>query len=357
MSLLSLSRALLRPSPSSGLLRPAVAGIHSATATAANVSPLVGTGPPPDPPMPSAAEVSAMSRVARRRRQAEMLREAKSIRNGKGEVKTVKRRFWTDVSVREVDGSLQVFLDARPLRHPTTKEILRLPRSKHALATALAIEWDSLTSAQDASKAHLLPLTSLVCRAVDIAADAASIRPGLERLLLRYLDTDSVLCWAPEPPAHMREAGPSLRDAQRAAADALTAWLAARLWPGAVIEPVLDEASIIPRPQPAHTRHAVETWVAALDAWDLAGLERAVISGKSFLVAARLLAEWSESAGVVAPHERAWGADEAALAANMEVDWQTGRWGEVEDTHDVEKQDIRRHYGSVILLVSGSKTA
>jgi len=30
-------------------------------------------------------------------------------------------------------------------------------------------------------------------------------------------------------------------------------------------------------------------------------------------------------------------------------------WGEVEDTHDVEKEDVKRQYGSVVLLVSGEK--
>jgi ATP synthase F1 complex assembly factor 2 len=28
-------------------------------------------------------------------------------------------------------------------------------------------------------------------------------------------------------------------------------------------------------------------------------------------------------------------------------------WGEVEDTHDVEKEDLRRQLGGVVLLVGG----
>jgi ATP synthase F1 complex assembly factor 2 len=42
----------------------------------------------------------------------------------------------------------------------------------------------------------------------------------------------------------------------------------------------------------------------------------------------------------------------AAQAASLEVLHQTEQWGEVEDTHDVEKEDLRRQLGSVILLVS-----
>ncbi|KAL5611472.1 uncharacterized protein BROUX77_001628 [Berkeleyomyces rouxiae] len=349
----------LRRSPTISTTTPA-ALIHTSTSTNADVSPLIGTGPPPEPPAPSPEQVSAQSRVARRRRQAEMLREARSFRTGSGQVKTVKKRFWRHTSVKEVDGSLQMFLDSRPLRHPTTKEIICLPSTKHALATALAIEWDQLSSAQDTTKAHLLPLTSLTCRALDIAADDAGRAPTLRaaalRLLMRYLDTDSLLCWSPEPPPELREPGMTLREAQSAAAEPLTAWMAEHVWPGARFEPVLDGDSIIPRQQDAATRALVSEWAAGLSPWDFAGLERAVISGKSFLVAARLLSEWSVNAGVtLAGEAQTFTADEAARVANIEVDWQTARWGEVEDTHDVEKQDIRRHYGSVVLLVSGTK--
>ncbi|KAL2886014.1 Protein ATP12, mitochondrial [Ceratocystis lukuohia] len=333
----ALSRTLGRPRTAAS---SATALLHTTSTPSANVSPLIGTGPPPEPPVPSPEAVSAQSRVARRRRQAEMLRAARTFRDGSDKIKTVRKRFWEHTSVKEVD--------------------VRLPRTKHALATALAIEWDQLSSAQDTTKAHLLPLTSLVCRALDIAADDAratpTIRPTALPLLLRYLDTDSVLCWAPEPEAALREPGASLREMQREAAEPLVSWLSQRVWPGARIEPVLDSDSIIPRRQDTATRALVQHWAQGLDAWDFAGLERAIISGKSFLVAARLVSEWSSSAGVLPDGEvQSFTADEAARVANIEIDWQTQRWGEVEDTHDVEKQDIRRHYGSVVLLVSGSK--
>ena len=58
--------------------------------------------------------------------------------------------------------------------------------------------------------------------------------------------------------------------------------------------------------------------------------------------------------GEVPGAERRFGAEEAARATSLEVDWQTGRWGEVEDTHDVEKEDVRRQFGAVVLLVSGT---
>lgn len=77
----------------------------SSTATkAANVAPVVGTGPPPEPPTPAAA--NAYERVERRKRQAQLLKEAKDIRNVAAGKATggLKKRFWKHVDVKEVDG-------------------------------------------------------------------------------------------------------------------------------------------------------------------------------------------------------------------------------------------------------------
>lgn len=182
---------------------------------------------------------------------------------------------------------------------------------------------------------------------------------------MRYLDTDSLLCWA--PPATetdpRNDAGESLRDVQERTAADVIAYLTAHVWPGVRFAPVLDEGSILPRRQDVGVRDAVQAWVASLDPWELAGLERAVLAGKSLLAAARLVVEWSEHApaGGLRPDSSqrqaedaaVFGVEEAARATSLEVAWQTDRWGEVEDTHDVEKEDLRRQLGSVVLLVSG----
>ena len=139
----------------------------------------------------------------------------------------------------------------------------------------------------------------------------------------------------------------------------MVGFLTSRVWPGIAIEPALDGASIVPRSQPAGTRQVIEGWVAGLDAWELAGLERAVLAGKGLLGAARLVVEWTEGAAGAGVGDGAaaagrFGVEEAARLASIEVDWQTRQWGEVEDTHDVEKEDLRRQLGSAVLLVSGT---
>ena len=263
-------------------------------------------------------------------------------------------------------GALQIHLDTRPLRHPETKEVVRLPVSKPNLATALALEWDALTSGQQATKHHLIPLTSLVCRALDIANDDASaspasskIRAAIAHTLLRYLDTDSLLCWAPPAGPHdlKNDAGECLRDVQKRAADDVVSFLTTHVWPGVRIDPVLDGHSIVPQQQSEGVREVIQGWVSGLDAWDIAGLERAVLAGKSLVAAARFVVEWTEGevgAGSVGQGTTAFGVEEAAKATSLEVDWQATQWGEVDDTHDVNKEDVRRQLGSVALLVSGT---
>jgi ATP synthase F1 complex assembly factor 2 len=263
---------------------------------------------------------------------------------------------------------LQVFLDSRPLRHPQTKEIIRIPLSKPNLATALALEWDLLTSAQQATRQHLIPLTSLVCRALDIQADdaadtpaSAKIRTTIATAVLRYLDTDSLLCWAP-PASEIdlkNEAGESLRDVQKRTADEIVSFMTTHVWPGIKIEPVLDGHSIVPNKQAEGVREVVQGWIMGLNSWEIAGLERAVLATKSLVAAARFVTEWSEGpvgAGRLNQGE-VFGVETAAKATSLEVDWQTEQWGEVEDTHDVNKEDIRRQLGSVVLLVSGTGRA
>ncbi|KAL8387185.1 hypothetical protein RB595_010097 [Gaeumannomyces hyphopodioides] len=383
---------------------------HSTGRNAAVVTPLQGNGPPPaapvatDPvfredkaaaattpatetispkPTPPAADAESTRSSAedarvihKRRRQAIILQAARDVKAAGvrslaelQKAKVLRKRFWKEVHVREVDGAWEVHLDTRPLRHPTTKAIVRVPATKPQLAYALASEWDQIESVQQASRQHMVPLTSLVCRALDIRDDDAAHRAGggaaparasAVATAMRYLDTDGLLCWAP-PDAEALAAGETtLRALQERAARPITAHLEARVWPGGAVRlrPALDGGGMLPTPQDPAVHDAVRAWLSGLDAFDLAGAERAALAGKSVLVAARLVARWSENgleAKTEQRQEEEFGVEEAAEAASVEVRWQTGRWGEVEDTHDVEKEDLRRQFGSVVLLVSGSE--
>ena len=269
-----------------------------------------------------------------------------------------------------IEGRHIVYLDTRPVRNPSTKTPLPIPPSKSHLATAIALEWDLLVSAQQAIRPHLIPLTSIASRAHDILLQDSAVSGAISKVrleivesLIRYLDTDTLLCWAPEPVADA-EGGvvrPSLRELQIRMAQPIIAYLTQNIWPGVELRPTFGSGSILPTAQPAATQAVIKGWISGLPAWELAGLERAVLAGKSLCIAARLVCEWSEEYRTVQEftprHEETQqrcGVEQAAEACSLELRWQTGRWGEVEDTHDVEKEDVKRQFGSTVLVVSGT---
>ncbi|KJR82759.1 metallopeptidase MepB [Sporothrix schenckii 1099-18] len=353
----------------------------------ADVVPIYGQGPPPNAPEPQAG-TSAENTKEASTKATDLVRDAeeRAIRISRRKALADKvngassSRFWKNASVEEVGEHLEVRLDTRAVRHPTTKKIIQIPAHKKMLAHALATEWDLLASARQATQGHRVPLTSLVCRAIDLEDEktaaagggAAPMRTALIENLLRYLDTDSLLCWAPpDELASLHGIGGAatrnvaghgevtLRQLQERMAEPILAYMAAHVWPGVVVEPVLggaDQASLLfPKPHPAETRKAVADWLESLNGWDLAGVERATLAGKSMVVASRFVAGWSQTAVHPAPanaRSSALSVEAAYAATNMETAFQTAQWGEVEDTHDVDQADMRRHFGSVVLLVS-----
>lgn len=178
-------------------------------------------------------------------------------------------------------------------------------------------------------------------------------------MVMRYLSTDTLLCWASDLGMHGKlknNAGQTLREVQTRIAEPIIAYLTTHVWPGVEIRPVLAADSILPSPQPTITQEVIRGWVSGLPAWELAGLERAVLATKSLLVAVRLLVEWSQEFASLQRNQEQdgrFGIEAATEACTSEVRWQTDMWGEVEDTHDVDREDMRRQLGSVVLLVNG----
>ncbi|KJY01080.1 ATP synthase mitochondrial F1 complex assembly factor 2 like protein [Zymoseptoria brevis] len=319
-------------------------------------------GPPPKAPQPAAT--SPDERIARKRALADHIRQSEQTKvNPAKPGSALQKRFWKNVHVKEDgDGGLQVLLDTRPVR-TADRRILTLPYRKRALAAAIALEWEQLVSAQQALKQHYVPMTSLTSRAIDIQeADKTGetkVREQVVQMVLRYLSTDTLLCWAPEVNIHenfsMQYEGPkkNLRQRQKEAAEPIIAFLTTHVFPGVEIVPVLGADSIMPVPQPPETLNVIRSWVSDLAPYELAALERGVLATKSLLVAVRLLVEWSQEWNhLQSVKKEKFGIDEAIHAATIEVKHQTEQWGEVEDTHDVEKEDLKRQLGSAILLVS-----
>ncbi|KAL3494262.1 hypothetical protein BJX62DRAFT_234397 [Aspergillus germanicus] len=340
---------------------PLSRALHSSQFKAAVAHPITAHGPPPKAPSPT----PEFSPQTEQQTDGKEIRQEGESRPSIKKAKALKKRFWKNVDVQKKQGGdYQVLLDARPVRDPA-KSILSIPSSKPYLAHAIALEWDVMNTAQQALKNHMIPLTSLTARAADIMQEdsegVATVRNQIVKTAMGYLETDTLLCWVPE----QTDFGPddvdangqkheTLREAQMRVANDIIAFLSTKVWPGIDIVPVLDGDSIFPASQSHATKEIIEQWIRGLEAHDLAALERGVLASKSLLVAARLVTEWSENFRALQRSEqKKFGIDEAAEASSLEVRWQTDMWGEVEDTHDVDKEDLRRQLGSVILLVSG----
>jgi ATP synthase F1 complex assembly factor 2 len=194
-------------------------------------------------------------------------------------------------------------------------------------------------------------------------------------MVMRYLDTDTLLCWAPPPSgvesslysSSSTDSNPSnrnqsLREIQISTATPIISHLTGYIWPGVEIHGCNDPDSIVPTSQPQTTKSVIRGWVSGLPAFELVGLERAVLACKGLLAAARFVVEWSPEYRWVQEERdeeerERFGVEEAAKASSLEVDWQIGMWGEVEDSHDVDKEDLRRQLGSVVILLSGQPRA
>ncbi|ORY79817.1 hypothetical protein BCR37DRAFT_403132 [Protomyces lactucae-debilis] len=254
------------------------------------------------------------------------------------------RRFWKKVAIEPSSLGYTVTLDSKPLKTPSG-QVLQLPSSKKMLATLIAAEWAQVSSAS--IRQHQLPLTSLAARAIDHLDHHHRDRAQTAEQLLRYLDTDAVLIHidGPERLLKMQQ----------------DEWTPIRLWGesffGCKISFLPADAGIVTHRQSTETRQAAKTWLGTLDKWELAAFERSVYVTKSFLLST-LLVE-SQKQGLLVPTGTQDAADQGrvdveriASLATLEVRYQTGLWGEVEDTHDVDHVDVRRQLASAVLLIA-----
>ncbi len=151
--------------------------------------------------------------------------------------------------------------------------------------------------------------------------------------LIRYFQTDTICFHESEPEALVRQ--------QTTHWDPLLAWAEAR-W-GIAIERY--RGILLSSSQPAASVQTLLQHVqGTYGALELAAFERAVLTTKSFIIALALL-------------EGKLDVEAAALAAEVEVNSQTERWGQVEDTHDVDYSDVRRLLGSVAAVLVKEKDA
>ncbi|MCP9222452.1 molecular chaperone [Erythrobacter sp. LQ02-29] len=203
------------------------------------------------------------------------------------------KRFWKDVTVKEVAGGYQVALDGRPLKTQGKSEQIVPSR---ALAEALAYEWRAQGEDVDAAA---FPHRDMADFAIDRIATGAEDSVGK---LLAFAETDT-LCYRADPDE------PLFRRQQELWEPLLTA-LEAR-------EGVrLARASgVMHRPQPGETIETLRARLQNVDPLTQAALLQMASLAASLTIA---LAALEPDADI----EALWN------AANLEEDWQIELWGE-----------------------------
>ncbi|KAK7467063.1 ATP synthase mitochondrial F1 complex assembly factor 2 [Stygiomarasmius scandens] len=240
---------------------------------------------------------------------------------GTNRAEATLKRFWKTVDVEKRNDGFVVTLDQRALKTPSGNTLL-LPQTKQLVATLVATEWENQ---ETLLKPHALPMTSIASRAIDSLAEEKS-RKDVCHALLEYLDTDTICFYQDYPPP--------LVELQNKYWDPLLSW--ART----TFDVQIDTFnSILGNTQPEQTKHKLSQVLAELNHWEIAAMERATYATKSFIIALALV-------------KRHITVEQASMAARVEVHSQIERWGEVEDTHDVDFHDIRRQLGSAVCLLS-----
>jgi len=230
------------------------------------------------------------------------------------------KRFWKEVTVGRRDDSYTVLLDHRVLKTPSGNPLL-VPSEKSLVATLVAAEWESQ---ETLLKHHALPMTALTSRAIDAMVNETT-RTEVRQALLEYLDTDTICFYQDYPP--------QLVDLQAQHWDPLLSWARSTF---NVELHTFD--SLLFNSQPSETKAKMDQVLSTFDHWEMAAMERATYTTKSFIIALALV-------------RKHLSVEQASLAAQVEVASQIQRWGEVEDTHDVDFHDVRRQLGSAACLL------
>ncbi|AET41412.1 ATP synthase complex assembly protein ATP12 Ecym_8121 [Eremothecium cymbalariae DBVPG len=257
-------------------------------------------------------------------------------------------KFWDKVTLKKCDNTLTLQIYGNPVRTPLGNS-LSIPSNRVILAHMLKDEWSNVTKLS--IKTHSLPLTSIVSRCIDLQLVSkpgtdpellAKIGGGqdvISESLLRYLDTDTLLCFSPKS---------EYEGALRRAQDKIYLPILS------AVESFLGKYSDLPvrlqlldsdlhglrgNRQSDSTRAAALKYLRSLNTWDLAVFEKTVLTTKSFICGIILLQNKTNDATKAMQMTM----EDIANAATLETIYQVDKWGEVEDTHDVDKRDIRRN--------------
>jgi chaperone required for assembly of F1-ATPase len=221
----------------------------------------------------------------------------------------LRRRFYKEVQVAEVEGGFALGLDGRPVKTPA-RRVLAAP--ERALAEGLAGEWRAQTDTIDPATMPLTRLANSIIDGVADASEAVAAEAG------KYLASDLLFYRAEHPDALVAR--------QARAWDPLLDWareaLGARFVLGAGLVHVAQPEEALAAARAAIPRGGGDIKVA----WRLGALHSiTTLTGSVLIALAALRGRLS--------------ADAAWAAANVDEDWNLEAWGR--DAETLERRAFR----------------
>ncbi|MEM6661100.1 MAG: ATP12 family protein [Pseudomonadota bacterium] len=229
------------------------------------------------------------------------------------------KRFWKEVTVAEVDGGWQVFLDGRSVRTPAKLDCT-VPR--RSMADRIRAEWDATEGEVQPLE---MPMTRTAATCLDrVAPDATAVRQSL----VAYGETDLLCYRAPHPV--------ELAERQRLAWDPVLAWARSDL--GSHL--VLTEGVMHVR-QSTDAIDALASFVEETDAWTLTCLADLVTISGSLVLGLAVLRGFLT-------------ADDAWSRSRIDEDWNTEEWGDDAEAaaHAARRQADFLHAADVLRLLA-----
>ncbi|KAF9215849.1 ATP synthase complex assembly protein atp12 [Podila verticillata] len=226
------------------------------------------------------------------------------------------KRFWENAGIKEVGDRIAITLDGRVLKTPAGNQ-LTLPKDQRHIALMIAGEWHGQKALL---KSHSLPMTSLVARAIDSFIGNEQGRQDTLNRLIKFLDTDSI-CYQQDFPE-------SIVKAQEKHWTPILDWVKEEYDLNIKVSQGITYVQ-----QDEATKDKLREIVGSMNDIELAA--------KSFLIG---LAVVKRNLSV----EKAW------TAASLEVLDQIDRWGEVEDSHDVDREYVKSQLASARLANIGA---
>lgn len=225
------------------------------------------------------------------------------------------KRFWKDVSVAPEGGGFGIELDGRPVKTPA-RAALVVPAE--ALADAIADEWRSVQGDIDP---RAMPLTGLSNAAIDrVGPDKEAFVQGLAR----YAEAD-LACYRADAPRQLVER-------QECSWNALLGWARRRFDVDFAVTTGVTHVT-----QPPATVERLGYAVAALDAFQLAGLSPLVTIGGSLV-------------GALAVMEKALTPEQVWDAVSVDDQWQLERWGSDAEAEVALENRRRDFFGAARFL-------